>query len=64
MKCSRENYDEEEWTTPERWGMVMEMMMMMETEEVMVGMGEGRDDMEDMTVAAAAGVLRPEEVVG
>ena len=50
--------------TLERWGRVMEMMMMMETEEVMVGMGEGMDDTEDRTDAAAAAVVRQEEVEG
>ena len=51
VKCSRENYIEE-WTTLGRWEMVLEMMIM-ETGEVMVGMDEGTDDMEDMTDVAA-----------
>ena len=39
-------------TLLERWGMAMVMMMMMETEEVMVVMGEDMDGMEDMTGVA------------
>ena len=46
-------------TLLERWGMAMVMMMMMETEEVMVVMGEDMDGMEDMTGVA---VLLQEEV--
>ena len=41
----------------------METMMMMETVEVMVETGEGMDDTEDRTDAAAA-VVRQEEVEG
>ena len=55
VKCSRDYYYEEEcrWMTLlERWGMAMVMMMMMETEEVMVVMGEDMDGMEDMTGVA------------
>ena len=62
VKCSRDYYYEEEsrWMTLlERWGMAMVMMMMMETEEVMVVMGEDMDGMEDMTGVA---VLLQEEV--
>ena len=38
-------------TLLERWGMAM-VMMMMETEEVMVVKGEDMDGMEDMTGVA------------
>ena len=53
VKCSRDYYYEEEsrWMKLlERWGMAM--VMMMETEEVMVVTGEDMDGMEDMTGVA------------
>ena len=61
VKCSRDYYEEESrlMTLLERWGMAMVMKMMMETEEVMVEMGEDMDGMEDTTGVA---VLLQEEV--